>query len=352
MSFVTKVLNPKAAWRNAAWRKTKTRLAPTQMAARTPFAFTYAGWTITTPPPAVPGMRKFAPSPTAPMRIRSADGAWLPSQTVTPTHPVSQHVRAHVDASDDAEFWLLTAPDGSSVPLRFTLDLSALPAASKCDVAMTLNLAACAPAPPMFSITVNGRALKIYYPTEASWAAQHVFIPADFLQRGANQIVVTPLGRYYGIWLQSVQFASRSVPISIGVQWLQICAGELDRGEAIDQSVRLTHGTPMTDSQIRAFAKQFDIDVEGSGIESLLAALSTHLAARFSFDERTGGSVPIERDTTAIYALKIARRARDDEPLTFQVWQLALVYEANGCQLVHALGPHGPIVFQQFPPRV
>ncbi len=140
-----------------------------------------------------------------------------------------------------------------------------------------------------------------------------VTIPAHCLIDGINQIVLSPLAGYYGIWLQSVQFASPSVPISISTQWVEVCAGELGPGDRFDQSVQLPHGTAMTDSQIRAFAQQFGIDVAQSSTESLLIGLSAHFATRFFFDERTGRSVPIERETMVGYDLKIGP-AREEGP--------------------------------------
>jgi hypothetical protein len=324
----------------------RASIRPTR-AARDLSAVTYAGWTITAMPPAVPGAGKFARSPTAPVRIRSADGALLPSQSVTPANPNTRNVRADAAAGNGGEYWPLVASNGSALPVTFTLTLPVLPVAYRGDVEMKLVLAACTPGPPVFLVVVNGRPLKIHRPLEKEWFEQRITIPARFLISGANQIVLSPLGGYYGIWLRAVHFASPSVPISISAQWLQICSGELGPDDAFHRSVPLQQGTAMSESQIRAFAQQFDIGVEDSRIDELLDFIGSHFASRFFFDEGAKGSTSIGRQTTVACDVKIGP-ARE-EGLTFQVWQLAIMYEANGCQLVQALGRNGPIIVRQFP---
>ncbi len=130
----------------------------------------------------------------------------LPLQTITPRNPVSAHLRSSADncTVDGSQFWS-TVWYFKLRPIEFTL-------ISRCGCSVTLSLVmrTCLPFASAVAVIVNGRVLHTYNPSDDNWFTQHIVIPGDFLERGANLISLetpasaqTRLGIPLGIWVQS-----------------------------------------------------------------------------------------------------------------------------------------------------
>ena len=171
-----------------------------------PPSCTCVGRTITTPPPIFPGPGEYAPSPTRPAVLQTARCGNLPLQTITPRSPISTELRSSAAnyAVNGSEFWS-TVWYFKLRPIEFTLN-----SACRCNVTLSLVMRTCLPFASAVVVIVNGRTLHTYHLSDDSWFTQHITIPADFLERGTNHIVLetpasaqTRLGIPLGIWVQS-----------------------------------------------------------------------------------------------------------------------------------------------------
>jgi hypothetical protein len=68
-----------------------------------------------------------------------------------------------------------------------------------------------------------------------------------------------------------------------------------------------------------------------------------------SVHSSSAGAVAIEPLHTVEHALHIGPAGAD--AVTYRLWQLDLIFQANGRRLVQALGANGPIITQQLPAR-
>lgn len=130
----------------------------------------------------------------------------LPLQTITPRTPSSANLRSSAanQAVDGSDFWS-TVWYFRVRPIEFTLNNYC-----RCAVTLSLVMRTCLPYASAVAVGVNSRALQTYYPSNDNWFTQHIIIPGDFLELGANLIVLetpataqTRLGIPLGIWVQS-----------------------------------------------------------------------------------------------------------------------------------------------------
>jgi hypothetical protein len=130
----------------------------------------------------------------------------LPLQTITPRNPIATHLRSSGTnyAVNGSDFWS-TVWYFKLRPIRFTLK-----SYCQCNVTLSLVMRTCLPYASAVAVIVNGRTLHTYNPNDDTWFTQHITIPADFLEQGANHILLktpataqTRLGIPLGIWVQS-----------------------------------------------------------------------------------------------------------------------------------------------------
>jgi hypothetical protein len=183
-----------------------TRLEPVTPAPGDPLSYKCVGWTITTPPPLVPGPGEYAPSPALSAVLQTARCQNLPLQTITPRSPISTELRSSAAnyAVNGSEFWS-TVWYFKLRPIEFTLK-----SYCRCNVTLSLVMRTCLPFASAVAVIVNRRTLHTYNPSDDSWFTQHITIPAGFLEQGTNHIVLetpasaqTRLGIPLGIWVQS-----------------------------------------------------------------------------------------------------------------------------------------------------
>jgi hypothetical protein len=161
---------------------------------------------VTTPPPVVPDPVEHPPCPATPAVPQTAHCEDLPLQTITPRNPISTHLRSCASnyAVNGSDFWS-TVWYFKLRPIKLTLK-----SYCTCNVTLSLVMRTCLPFASAVAVIVNGRTLHTYYPSDDNWFTQHITIPADFLERGANHILLktpataqTRLGIPLGIWVQS-----------------------------------------------------------------------------------------------------------------------------------------------------
>jgi hypothetical protein len=130
----------------------------------------------------------------------------LPLQTITPRNPIAPNLRSSAAncAVDGSEFWS-TIWYFKVRPIEFTLNN-----VCRCSVTLSLVMRTCLPFPSAVAVMVNGRVLHTYNLSDDNWFTQHIVIPGDFLEPGANLIALetpatarTRLGIPLGIWVQS-----------------------------------------------------------------------------------------------------------------------------------------------------
>jgi hypothetical protein len=145
-------------------------------------------------------------NPLEPAEPQTAPCENLPLQTITPRNPVSTNLRASATnfAVNGADFWS-TVWYFKVRPIKLTLK-------SDCrrNVTLSLVMRTCLPYASSVAVMVNGRTLHTYNLTDDNWFTQHIPIPADVLEHGANHILLktpataqTRLGIPLGIWVQS-----------------------------------------------------------------------------------------------------------------------------------------------------
>jgi len=302
--------------------------------------------------------------------LQRANSGFVPWETIYPGAAVGTHLSsvAPVYKVDGNSFWS-TVWYFSSRPIKFTLVIP-----RRCDVTFSLVMRACQPMGCTLDVIVNGHHLETYQPTHDLWFMLDVKIPARLLQSGGNHIVLeTPVDTKrapphislagpparntrpevpFGIWIQSASVTSPSVPMSVSFQWVPVCGGLLNPNEELQQTVRIQQGIISSIAETESFARQLDIEVDSSENE-LLSNLSELLTHAYSWGTATRHPVSIEAAHTIDYPLHIGPAG--DQPLAYRVWQLDLIFEANGRRIVQALGPNGPIITQQSsvaaPPR-
>jgi hypothetical protein len=154
----------------------------------------------------VHGPDECAADPTVPSVRQTGRCENLPLQTITPRNPISLNLRSSATnyAVNGSEFWS-TVWYFKLRPIEFTLNSEC-----RCNVTLSLVMRTCLPYASAVDVIVNGRTLHTYHPSADTWFTQHITIPAEFLQRGTNQIVLetppaaqTRLGIPLGIWVQS-----------------------------------------------------------------------------------------------------------------------------------------------------
>jgi hypothetical protein len=312
------------------------------------FSYTYAGWNIITPPPEITGKENYPPSPSPLVQLQTANGAWIQSQTVTPNNTQTQNLKVTGGTTTGHNFWA-TGINNGTYPVNLALATPVVPGLTyQCDVTLTLNMAACVGRfPSHYYVVVNGQQIGSYSPTNENWHNEQISIPAGVLHNGANQIHISSQDNSSGIWIQSITANSAAINISASSQWQQICAGYLSSGNSFQDTQTVSQGNTTTDSSTMTYGQEFGFSVSIGGIEELLFGLGGQLSASFSFQESTEHSVSITKESSNSWGPAIGPAPSGG--LTFQAWQLCIVYEANGKQIVEALGINGPIIVCQYP---
>jgi hypothetical protein len=331
-------------------------------AAGAPFSCTHAGWTIETPPPDIRSSGLHGRGLAGYVLLQRASSGFVPWETINPRAAAGTHLSsvAPVYRVDGNEFWS-TVWCFSSRPIKFTL---AIP--RRCDITFSLVMRACQPMGCTVDVIVNGYNLETYQPTHDLWFMLDIKIPARLLQSGTNYIVLeTPVDTRraplqisparpavlnarpeipFGIWIQSASVTSPSVPLSVSFQWVPVCSGLLNPDEELHLTVQITQGNMSSTAETESFARQLDIEVNSSE-NDLLSNLSELLTHAYSWGTAAHHPVSLEAAHTIDYPLHIGPAG--DQALAYRVWQLDLIFEANGRRIVQALGLNGPIITQQ-----
>jgi hypothetical protein len=331
-------------------------------ATEVPFSCTHAGWAIETPPPDIRSSGLHGRGLAGCVLLQRASSGFVPWETINPRAAVGTHLSsvAPVYRVDSNEFWS-TVWCFSSRPIKFTL---AIP--RRCDVTFGLVMRACQPMGCTLDVIVNGHNLETYQPTHDLWFMLDVKIPARLLQSGTNHIVLeTPFDTKrpslqisparpavlnarrevpFGIWIQSASVTSPSVPMSVSFQWVPVCGGLLNPNEELHQTVQIPQGNMSSTAETESFAWQLDIEVNSSE-NDLMSNLSELLTHAYSWGTAAQHPVSLEAAHTIDCPLHIG--ASGDQALAYRVWQLDLIFEANGRRIVQALGLNGPIITQQ-----
>lgn len=130
----------------------------------------------------------------------------MPLQTITPRNPTSANLQSSAAncVVDSSEFWS-TVWYFRVRPIELTLTCHC-----RRSVTLSLVMRTCLPFTSPTAVFVNGRVLRTYTPSDDNWFTQHIVIPGEFLQPGANLISLetpataqTRLGIPLGIWVQS-----------------------------------------------------------------------------------------------------------------------------------------------------
>ena len=129
--------------------------------------------------------------------------------------------------------------------------------------------------------------------------------------------------------------------------WSQVGSGQLNPGESFNRTISVQTGDTRSKTNSLSFAEAISAEVSVSGSD-FFEGISSKLTTTFTASQSESHTITITDLQTSSYEVEITPVG---VVVAFQIWQLALQYEADGQQLVQNLGPdNGPIIVTQYPP--
>lgn len=184
-----------------------------------------------------------------------------------------------------------------------------------------------------FNLWINGKAFSqgTTPDNNPNWHTIEWPIDSGWLQAPPNHLKIEVLGT--GIWMKSATFKSKDIPLSASYYWKAILRDEATQNKTPTYSIHIKSGVTSSQHKIDAFAIALGLNPGDNSLDSISTKLSTALTTHHS-GVNTISLHKLTDKTTYTLKMKVTP---EEKTLTFQVWQLHIIYECNGCTIEQAV---------------
>lgn len=301
----------------------------------TPTPFKVMGWEINHFPPEITKAGGYRSSPTKSHEVDSASTTIFPQAELSPESPTGVWLKNGLQLSPGTlikqtpgtnprykEYWDCSG-DTVSINMQVKGPVNSPVTLAIATQAIDLNGNTSA----NYNIWINGQPFSMGTTPNTDPNLQKLTwaVPEGLLNKETNAIALQAVGT--GAAIFRVGMWSEEVPLKASFYWKSIAENEVTAVDPQTFTYQVTSGTTNTDTQINSFSTQLGIEIS-AGIQDELLSVSEKLSASFTQTNTNEHSVAITQSTEKSWSTQFSCPT-DKKSLTFQVWQLHMVYEAG-----------------------